>query len=55
MELQCTKCGEPTAVHCSNTDCLWTVCAVKDCGWIYSTDSSIPSWERYARGQDATS
>lgn len=44
-------CGEPTAMHCSNPDCHWSVCPKQSCGWIYSGAGVIPTWERYVRGR----
>lgn len=44
------RCHQPTAVHCSNPDCVWTVCVTEGCGWIYSPAGVIPTWERYSKG-----
>lgn len=49
MELECVTCGRPTSTHCSNPDCVWTVCPQPQCGWIYSGTGVIPTWERYTR------
>lgn len=50
MELTCNRCKQATAVHCSNDDCVWTVCRTEGCGWIYSGTGVIPTWERYSKG-----
>lgn len=49
MELECVTCGEPTSIHCSHPECIWTLCTAEGCGWIYSPDGVIPTWERYSR------
>lgn len=53
MELECPRCATPTATHCSNESCLWTVCVTEGCGWIYAPTGVIPTWERYQKDQGA--